>query len=210
MKKLLHTFTGCAQWLILLALGLAILVVTVAGSRCQGQNCWLWVLDSLRPHRITAMLGSGGVVILGLLHILTRPSRPKEFESLEFKAKGGKVSVNVDTIRAALATLTDEFEGVAGLEPKVSRTGRHVDVELEVRMQAGTDVPKICTELKDRSRQVIADQVGLFKLREVRIHIGELVRSSRDTRPAEAVNPTAGDPNCRETVTDVLPTDPGD
>ena len=210
MKKLLHTFTGYAQWLILFAIGLAILAVTVAGSRCQGQPCWLWGLDALRPHRITAMMGSGGILILGLLHILTRPLRPKEFETLEFKAKGGKVSVNVDTIRSALATLIDELDGLEGLEPMVSRTGRHVDVDLHVRMQAGTDVPKICTELKDRSRRVIADQIGLFKLRQVRIHIGELVRSSRDTRPAEAVNPTAADPNCRETVTDVLPTDPGD
>ena len=183
MKKLLHRLTGLVRSLVLFSVGLALLTTTMAGPRCQGQPCWPWVLDYLRPHRNTAMLAGGLVLILELFHILIRPHRRKPLSLLTFKSRGGKVSVKVDAVRAALRTLIGEIEGIEDLVPTISKSGRHVDLDVEVRARAGAQIPKLCSELKDRSRQIIADQVGLFQPRQIRIHIEELVRGIPESAP---------------------------
>lgn len=185
MKKLFHGVTGCVRFLILLALGLSLLTFTLGGTRFGEQDCWLWVLDALRPFRVHAMAAGGGILILELLHLLARPRPGRCPDELTFKSKGGEITVKTEAIRVAIARVADEFDCVESMDTTVTRSHGGVDLDLTVRVIAETPIPVLCNDLQNRAREVVAQQIGLFELRQVRVHVLDLLRKGKVTAPAE-------------------------
>lgn len=176
MKKFFHGVTGFCRFLILAGLGLGLLALTVAGNRCGGQDCWLWLLESLGPYRFQVMAAGGGIVILECLHLLTRPRPGKTPEAFSIKSKGGTLSFRTEAVRDALARVATEFDSVAEMETRVTQFRNQLDLDLDVRVVAGSSIPDLCEDLQKRTREVAAQEIGLFKLRQVRVHIRDLLQ----------------------------------
>ena len=185
MRKLLHGLFGLCRCLVLVTAGAGVLAFILAGPRCHGAPCWIWLLDTLRPYPDIAMVIAAGILVLELVYHLTRP-RPHGGDVIDFKGKGGAITVRLQTVADHLMRIGDEYDDVLSLEPALVRRKKSVDVELAIRVRDGANVPDLCRSLQDRVRQTIAGHVGPVTVREVRIQVDELVRQTGDGRDVDS------------------------
>ena len=181
MRKLLHGLFGLCRSLVLVTAGAGVLASALAGPRCHGAPCWIWLLDTLRPYPDIAMVIAAGILVLEVFYLLTRPSRHAE-DVIDFKGRGGAITIRLQSVADHLMWIADEYDDILSLEPALMRRKKSVDVELTIRVRDGANVPDLCRSLQDRVRQTIAGHVGPFKVREVRIKVDELVRKVDDAR----------------------------
>jgi uncharacterized alkaline shock family protein YloU len=76
------------------------------------------------------------------------------------------------------------------LEPDLKPVNGGVDVQLDVKVKAGAQIPELCRMLQDRTRECIKQNVGLSEVREVRVRVQEIVVGSP---AADTVSPESRD-----------------
>lgn len=176
MKRFVHWLFGLLGMLAL---------VGIAGSvmhyALQGAESWQSFVDCIASSRDEAIMGGGAVLLILLVHLLCGVSYRRPVDYLTFKGKNGKVSVRVQTVNDYIAQIADEFADVLSMEPRLTPVRGTVEVDLDVRVRAGTHIPEMSTLLQDRVRAAVKEHVGLFDVRKVRVNIDEIVVS---TQPA--------------------------
>lgn len=160
-----------------------LVILPVGLFTVQGMPAWQWLLDMAQQHKDLAIVAGLGVVAVEVLYWLTAPRRRPPASSLTRRNKAGGISLGLDTVKDSLRDLADEYDEVLRLEPEVFACGKAMDIELALDVVRGSNVPDLCTALQERVRQSVADQVGLFDVRRVRVVIENLVRA--DGKPPE-------------------------
>jgi uncharacterized alkaline shock family protein YloU len=175
---------------ILLALALAGLLF-ILSQVLRGDAAWAALLDVLRVRKLEVLFGCLAGIFLIAIYALAgiRARDPVKYLSYDIEG-GGSVSISLKAMQEFIARLTDEFAQVVSLEPDLKPVNGGVDVQLDVKVKAGAQIPELCRMLQDRTRECIKQNVGLSEVREVRVRVQEIVVGSP---AADTVSPESRD-----------------
>jgi len=174
MKRFVHWLFG-----LLVMLALVGIAGTVMNYALQGEESWQSFVNCLASSRDEAFMAGGAVLLSMLVYLLSGVSSRRPVDYLVFKGRNGKVSVKVQTVNDYIAQIADEFADVLSMEPRLTPASGTVEVDLDVRVKAGTQIPEMSSLLQDRVRAAVKEHVGLFEVKKVRINIDEIVVSSQ-------------------------------
>ena len=170
MRKFVHLLTG----LILLAvlIGLSVALMHMAAR----PEMWVDGLAGWREER-----GWGFLVGLGLLAVVfvygvsgLRPCTGGE-RYLSFSHNGVTVSILLRAVNEFIAKIGDEFAAIISLKPCVYSRGRSIDITLEVRVKAGTQIPELCQLLQERVRESLQQNLGLGNIKQIKVQVRDIV-----------------------------------
>jgi uncharacterized alkaline shock family protein YloU len=171
--KVAHILIGVLLFLCLVAGCLFILWTAL-----KGEESWAGWLNLLLEKRLVSVLSLVGMLLMVLLFALTAIQMPERVQYLAYDTEGGAVSISLKAVEDFVAKLADEFAAVVSLQPHLKAAGGGVDVQMDVKIKAGAQIPELCKMLQDRTRACIRDKVGLSEVREVRVRVQEIVGPS--------------------------------
>ncbi len=181
--KALHYLLGGLLFLALV--GAALLLLSIG---FQGEEPWAQLVAELSERRIEAIFVALGVALTVLLYALTALRLPEKARYLAYDIEGGNVSISLAAVENFLARLTGEFAALSDLKPSVKASQGAVDVQLDVKVKAGAQIPELCRMLQERARETIREKVGISEVREVRVRVQEItgeLTSGKRTAPEE-------------------------
>jgi hypothetical protein len=168
--KTLHYLIGAVLFLALLA-G-AVFVLSLA---FQGAEAWTAALDEAKHYAMEAAFGALLLALLTVLFFLTSFRLPAKSQYIAYDIEGSSVSVNLKAVQEFLARLAGEFAAVEELTPALRAHHGAVDVQLDVKVRAGAQIPELCRMLQERARATLREKVGLSDVREVSVRVQEIV-----------------------------------
>lgn len=169
--KAFHIVLGILLFLIL-AGGAGFLLV----GALQGSSAWEhWVDVYLKSRHLYVAMACGVVLCLLLLYTLTGINVPGKVQYLAYDSEGGAVSISLIAVEGFLARLVGEFAAVTALEPKLRLINNQVDVQLDIKVRSGTQIPVLCKMLQEAARNCLRDKVGISDIRDVRVRVQEIV-----------------------------------
>ena len=184
--KFLRFIVGFVLFVVLAAA--AVFLVNAALTR----ESWEQAIALVRSSRLRALEYASVFLILIVLYILTGIRRCKGEQFITFDTEGGSVSISMKAIRDFLARVGDEFAAVLSLEPAIRATGGSVEVDLNLRVKAGTQIPELSKMLQERIRETIKDNLGLTDVRAIRISVREIVTSAPEKKQEKKSDETVG------------------
>jgi uncharacterized alkaline shock family protein YloU len=169
--KTFHLIIGAVLFLTLAAGSVLLLNGALRGD--EEWNAWvdMWVKSN---HMYSAM-GAGIIILLILLYVLTGLNVPGKVQYLAYDNEGGAVSISLKAVEGFLARLSSDFAAVAALQPKLRLIVNQVDVQLDIKVKAGAQIPELCKMLQEAARTTLREKVGITDIREVRVRVGEIV-----------------------------------
>ncbi len=167
--RALHILAGIA--LFLLVLCLAYLTVNAAISEAM----WYSYLGWLANHPLQTLMGSTLCILLVILYLYTERPRRAQEQFISFESEGGLVSISMKAVRDFLARLADEFAAIVHLEPVIRPAAGSIEVEMEVKVKSGTQIPELCRMLQERVRESIRENLGLTEIRGVKVSVKEII-----------------------------------
>ncbi len=168
--KTIHVLIGVILFAVLLATSLYLL------SRVfMGEAAWIAFIDLLRGARILVAAGSLALALLLVLYALTSFKLPEKSHYIAYDIEGSAVSISLRAVQDFLTRLAGEFAAVEELKPSLSVQGGAVDVQLDVKVRAGAQIPELCRMLQERARSTLREKVGLSDVKEVRVRVQEIV-----------------------------------
>ncbi|MBW7907620.1 MAG: alkaline shock response membrane anchor protein AmaP [Kiritimatiellae bacterium] len=165
------------HFLIGLILGVAILagVFFVVSTAFQGDAAWAARLEMAKSQKMYAVFGGLALVLLVLLFALTSFRLPEKSQYIAYDIEGSSVSISLRAVQDFVARLSGEFAAVQELKPVIRVHNGSADVQLDVKIRAGAQIPELCRMLQDRARATLREKVGLSDVREVRVRVQEIV-----------------------------------
>jgi hypothetical protein len=179
--RFLHGLIGFVLFVLLAATALWV------GNAAFSAGAWEQAIEQLRPARFWALDGAVVFLILIGLYLLTGRRRRQREQFISFDNEGGAVSISIQAVRDFLARLADEFAAVVSLDPVIRSTNGAIEIELNVRVRAGTQIPELCRLLQDRVRESVKENLGLSEIRGVKISVREIVASPPAKKHEDAV-----------------------
>lgn len=179
MRRFLHFVFGLLLFvLILSAAGLAVYAAAMP---------WAWerALELLRGFRIEVMGAGSAMALLVILFALTGIRKAKKEDVISFETEGGVVSISIRAVRDFIVRLGDEFAAILSLEPRIRAPGSSIDIDLDVKVQAGTQIPELCKMLQERLRTMMKENLGLSDVRNVKVHVREIVARPPEKKAEE-------------------------
>ena len=184
--KFLRFLVGFALFVILV--GGAVYLVYAALTR----ESWEQAIGVIRASRWQALEGAFVFLLLIALYLLTGIRRRKGEQFITFETEGGSVSISMKAIRDFLARVADEFAAVVSLDPTIRATSGSMEVDLNLRVNAGTQIPELSKMLQERIRESIKDNLGLTDVRAVRINVREIVAPPFEKKREKKSDETIG------------------
>jgi len=170
MKKLLHGLTGLVILLLPLVWG---------GLIIYGNGFNTSLRDSIFNFIQGSPLAGIGIglilVLIGLIYLGTFGSARPRLRNISFDSEGGAVSISVNAVSDFIRKLGDEFGAVISLEPRIRSEKDLISIDLDVKIQTGTRIPELSQLLQDRVRESVRDGLGIVEVREIKVHIREIV-----------------------------------
>lgn len=185
--KFLRFIVGFALFVILV--GSMAFLLNAAATR----ETWEQAINLIRVSRAQTLAYASGFLILVAIYALTGVQRRKGEQFITFDTEGGSVSISMKAIRDFLCRVGDEFAAVLSLEPSIQAAGGSVEVDLNIRVKAGTQIPELSKMLQERVRETIKDNLGLTDVRAIRISVREIVTTAPETKkPEKKADETVG------------------
>jgi len=166
----------CVRLLVLLVLWCAGLsVFAAAGSpRIWGEAVFL-----VQRYRDIAFWAGGGVLGLGLIFALLELRGRRREQFLSFDNEGGTVSISTDAIADYILKLASEFPSVVRMQPRVAPRRRSVDIRVDLRVRAGSQIHEVCQLLQQRVRESMVNGLGIAEVRKIEVNVREIVSEHR-------------------------------
>ena len=180
--KTLHLLLGLVLFLVLMAVGLGVLSMAF-----QGEEAWRELIAQLDGRRVEAILACLGLVFVVLLFALAALRMPDQSQYLAYDIEGGTVSISLKAVENFLSRLAGEFAALDALEPTLKARKGVLDVQLDVKVKAGAQIPELCRMLQERARSTIREKVGINDVHEVRVRVQEITGTpvSGETQPGD-------------------------
>ena len=175
---MVHGLLGLLLLLVVLGHGVALI------HMAYSPTCWAAGLEALQAERGWALLA--GLVLLGLLiaYLITgiRP-RASGDQYLSFTRNGATVSILLRAVTDYITRIGEEFAAIVAMKPRVRPRGRTMEVDLELRIKAGTQIPELCQLLQERVRESLAQDLGLTDIKRIRVQVKEIVGEPEPSDP---------------------------
>ena len=153
------------------------------------QTAWSRMLVQLDSYRIFGIGCGIALILLAMLFILTGVRRQEREQFLTFDNEKGAVSISMKAIRDFLAGVGDEFAAILSLQPSLRASSNGLEVELDVRVRAGTQIPELCRMLQDRVKENIMSNLGISDIRGIRVSVHEIVTTPVAAAPKQEERP---------------------
>ena len=139
--------------------------------------CLNTVLEKWRAEQGWGVLAGIGLLVLVFAYLITGIRRKKGGEEFfTFKSAGGSVSILLRAVNEFVAKIGDEFAAILSLKPTVVPRARGaIDILLDVRVKAGSQIPELCQLLEERVRESVSQSLGISSIRDIKIHIRDIV-----------------------------------
>jgi len=170
MKKFLHGLTGLVIFLLPLAWGA--LLVYANGFNTDLRDV---VFQTVQESPLYGQAVGAILILLVLLYLATFGPARSRMRTISFDSEGGAVSISVNAVSDFIRKLGDEFGAVISLEPRIRSEKDLISIDLNVKIQTGTRIPELSQLLQDRVRESIRDGLGIVEVREIKVHIREIV-----------------------------------
>jgi hypothetical protein len=167
--RILHLLFGILLFAVVI-LGGGFVVYAVLDSAL-----WKQVLDFLAAEKWMSLSGAIALILLSVLFLLTYCVRKPRVEFLSFENESGAVSISMNAIGDFLGKVGDEFAAVEDLEPSIRAVAGAIEVTLDVKVKAGTQIPELCKMLQDRVKESITTNLGLTDIKAVKVNVQEIV-----------------------------------
>lgn len=168
MRSFIHVLSGLLLLLLLIAVGATLILAPYVAEHCRPQ-----VVDAVRSYRTV-----GGIAVLALvvLYLGSFGRRRTGEQYLSFEnVNGGAVSISMKAVSDFIAKIGDEFAAILSLKPDVRPRGGSIEVELDIKVKAGTQIPELCQLLQERVRESVRDNLGLSDIRKVKVTVRDIV-----------------------------------
>ncbi len=176
MKRFIHILVGLLLLLVLIGQGAGLV------HMAYNPECWAACIDTLRDERGWGALA--GIVILALVavYLLTAiRRRPGADDYLSFRNNGATVSILLRAVNEFIAKIGNEFAAIVSMKPTVRPRGASIDVDLELRVKAGTQIPELCQLLETRVRDSVRENLGLSDIKRIRVNVRDIVGDAPST-----------------------------
>lgn len=180
--RFLHFLIGTVLFIGLIAAGGFI------GNVALEVEMWnQWVVGPLAAYRLETLCAAAGTLILIVLFLLTGVRRHKAEPVVSFENEGGSVTVSIKALQDYLVKLGGEFAAVLDLRPRVrAGAGGAMDIELDIKVRSGTQLPELSRLLQTRVRESITGDLGLLEVKNVRVNVREIVVPPPEKARAQA------------------------
>jgi len=185
--KAIRVLSGFALFSLVIALAGALVYAAVPGKP------WQVVFDSVAVSRWIGFETGVVLLLLAIIYLLSgfrRRGGTDQF--ISFEGEGGTVCISMKAVRGFLSRIGDEFAAVLSLEPVISSSSGSMQVELDLRVKSGTQIPELCRLLQERVREKIRENLGITEIKNVKINVREIVAITLDGKkssPAPAELP---------------------
>ncbi len=151
---------------VLLAAGLGVLTVALSPQRWSevqalGREVWVSV--------------GGGLLLAGVVFALSEFRTRKRERYLAFDNEGGTVSISTEAIADYIAKLAPEFPSIVRMRPNVRPRRGGVDLLVDLRVKAGSQVHEMCGLLQQRVRERVVEGLGITEVRRVEVNVRDIV-----------------------------------
>lgn len=170
MRRAIHIITGLGLFLLLIGQGVFIFYATYFD-----RPLWERLLDRCRAEPECAFVGSIVLLAVILLYLISGIPRRRGEPFLTFRGEGGRVSISVKAVSDFLARLDDEFAAILSLKPTLQPRRGSLDVILDIKVRAGTQIPELTRMLQDRVRESIRENLGLADVRSVKVNVRDII-----------------------------------
>ncbi len=179
MKRIVHIIIGIV--LLAILIGQGALLIHMGFS----QEYWTDCIDLLRRERGWGVLAGVGILALVVVYLATSFNRrPQGEQYLAFKHNGDTVSILLRAVSEFIGKIGEEFAAIVSMKPIVKPRGKSIDIDLELRVKAGTQIPELCQLLQERVRESVRINMGLADIKRICVHVKDIVG---DPPPAEEI-----------------------
>jgi len=120
-----------------------------------------------------------GLFSLALLFAGTGIRRQQREKFLSFENENGRVSISTIAIADHLAKLSAEFPAIVRMHPKVVPSRNTIDIIVDLKVRAGSQVHEVCELLQQRIRESMISDLGISQVRRVEVNVKEIVLEHR-------------------------------
>jgi uncharacterized alkaline shock family protein YloU len=188
MMKFLHVFIGGVLALLLLAAGLFI-----TATALQGGEVWNHWLGAASGRRWEVLLSALALVLGVILYIITGFPFKQRVRYLAYDVDGNTVSVSLNAVNDVVTGLASEFAAILEMTPVLTVQGGVLQVQLDVVIKAGSQIPELSRMLQERTKEAIKDQVGVSELGPVKVCIQKIQVGSGSSNSAKETRSGASD-----------------
>ncbi|NQT94368.1 MAG: alkaline shock response membrane anchor protein AmaP [Lentisphaerae bacterium] len=171
--RILNRIVQLLVLLVAAVIGLLMMVVPL-----KTRTFYLF-LDILADSRVIAVYAGLAVFCLALLFALTGLTRRRREKFLCFDNESGKVSISTEAISDYISKLAPEFPSVSRMRTRVIPARKEIDVVVDVRVRAGSQVHEMCELLQQRVRESMINSLGISAIRNVEISVREITSEHR-------------------------------
>lgn len=180
--KILHGLVGILLFLLVAITGAWLVYGTTYGEVIY----WPRFLELLKYQRALCFCAGVAIILLLLLFILTSMTRKRSAQYISFDGEKGAVSISIKAVRDFIQKIGDEFAAVLSIQPVLEFRRGALDVDLNVRVASGSQIPELCQMLQDRVMECLHDQLGISEIRNIRVNVQEISgRTSESKGPKE-------------------------
>ncbi len=178
--KFIRVLFGLILFVLLFATAGYVLYAAFACPAWKQSMEWL---QTSTDARFTVATGAGVFILLGIIYVLAGVQRKCREEFISFENEGGAVSISMKAVRDYVGRVADEYAAVLSLEPAIRAPSGKIEVELNVRVKSGTQIPELCRLMQERVKETLHDTLGLPEVRNVRVNVREIVASTPEGKP---------------------------
>jgi len=176
MRKFLHVLIGLVLFFLLIA-GAAFIF-----NSAMSPELWHRSIRLVHSYHVYAQGGALAFILLCFLFMITGVPVRKRDEFIAFDNESGSVRVSIKAVRDFVARIADEFAAIVSMEPTIRAAGGQLDVELDVKVKSGTQIPELCKLVQNRVKESIKDNLGLTEIKSVRINVRQIVAQPVDKK----------------------------
>jgi uncharacterized alkaline shock family protein YloU len=158
---------------ILVGAGLALLAVSV------WTEGWRQAIEVAAGNRAAAIWTGAGLLVVGLCFAMTGFRRRRREKFLSFDSEGGTVSISTEAISEYISRLAGEFPAIVRMKPRVRPARKAIDIIIELKVKAGTQVHEVCDLLHQRVRESVTNGLGISEIRRIEVSVREIVSEHR-------------------------------
>lgn len=170
MKRVIHVLAGLVLLVVLLGAGVGLI------HMASYPECWVQCLDGWQEQRGWGLLAGVALIVVVVIYALSGGrGRANSEPYLSFSNNGTTVSILLRAVNEFIAKIGDEFAAIVSMKPTVHPRGRSIDIDLELRVKTGTQLPELSQLLQERVRDSLQQNMGLTHIKHIHVQVKEMV-----------------------------------
>jgi hypothetical protein len=177
--KLAHALSALVVFLLVVC---GVYFLYVALGTDAGWSLAYGMLSSDLNLLLTGVLAG---LLMMLVFSMTTPRSRTLPEYISFDGHGGEVSISLKAVKDFVQRIAAEYAAIVNMQPTLTVRNGSIEVELDVRVTAGTHIPELCQMLQERVRESMTDTLGLSDIRTIKVNVREIGGHTPPQEPAK-------------------------